>query len=168
MDNKKIRIYNQDKTEVLEYENLDFEAGYIVDKEEIIHHEAIEAQEEQGHFQVVAEYVNGGQDVKWIIDQEARPGEDAYDEIVQYQVYIPYSQEYMAHKEMRKQYRVLQKKLTQSDHKLLKHLEGYYTEEEYEPIKEQRENYRIAIRNLRTKMTPEDLLEIEREDGLID
>ena len=163
----KIRIYNQDKTEVLEYENLDFEAGYVVDREEIIHHEAIEPKEEQGHFQVVAEYANGGQDVKWIVDQEAVAGEDAYDELVQYQIYIPYSQEYMAHKEMRKQYRTLQNKLTQSDHKLFKYLEGYYTDEEYAPIKEQRENYRIAIRNLKTKMSPEDLLEIEMEDGLI-
>lgn len=160
------RIYNQDKTQVLEYDNLDFETGYLADREEIIHHEAIEGREEKGHFQVVAEYENGGQDVKWIVDEEAIEPQDAYDEIIQYQVYIPYSDEFIAHKALVNQYKDLLNKLHKSDFKLLKYLEGYYTEEEYESIKKIREGYREAVRELAKSLTPEDIFKIDQEQDL--
>ena len=162
----KFTIYNQDKSQVLEYDNIDFNAGYLVDMEDVIHHDAIEGKEEVGHYQTIAEYENGGKDVVWVVDEEAIEGREAYDEVIQYQIYIPYSKEFMEHKATIAQYKDILNKLAKSDHKLLKYLEGYYTEEEYEPIKQIREGYRQAIRELSKKLTPEDLSEIDQAQDL--
>lgn len=162
----KFTIYNQDKSQVLEYDNIDFNAGYLVDMEDVIHHDAIEGKAEKGHYQTIAEYENGGKDVVWVVDEEAIEPQEAYDEIIQYQIYIPYSKEYMEHKEVIAQYKDTLNKLAKSDHKLLKYLEGYYTDEEYEPIKQIREGYRKAIRELTKQLTVEDLYEIDQAQDL--
>lgn len=162
----KIIIYNQDKTEILKYEDLDFDAGYLVDKEEVIHHDAIQEKEEIGHYQVLAEYENGGKDIAWIVDEEGIKGQDAYDEVIQYKIYVPYSKEYIEHRQLIAQYKDLWNKLLRSDYKLLKYLEGYYTDEEYAPIKQVREEYREAIRKLAEQLTPEDLLELDQAQDL--
>lgn len=87
-----MKIYNQEKTEILtEY---DLEKGYLV--EDKIVKEILPAQEEikeQGHYETIKEYRNGGKDVKWVVDiqgQEARPETPVYEDI---QVYIPYTEE---------------------------------------------------------------------------
>ena len=49
--------------------NPDLELGYLqyahILKE---HHRAVEAVEEQGHYEVIAVYPNGGKDVEWVVD----------------------------------------------------------------------------------------------------
>lgn len=58
-----IKIYNEAKTEQLD--NYDWTKGYLVDdkifKE---HHPATEEVLEQSHIEVIAEYPNGGKDIK--------------------------------------------------------------------------------------------------------
>ena len=73
-----MRILDVNDVEV-EVPNL--ERGYL--KEEslfIAHHEAVEAVEEEGHWETVVEYPNGGRDVNWVADVPAVEAEEAWDE----------------------------------------------------------------------------------------
>lgn len=88
-----MRIFDQDGNELLR-EEIDFEKGYLVDDQIFIeHHEAIEAVEEEGHWETVAEYENGGKDVDWVVDVPAVEAKDAWDEYEDIQVYILYTEE---------------------------------------------------------------------------
>ena len=46
----------------------------------------------------------------------------------------------------------LKQQLNNSDYKAIKYSEGLYTDEEYEPIKRERENIREKIRKLETQI----------------
>ncbi|HAU87880.1 MAG TPA: hypothetical protein DCW90_21060, partial [Lachnospiraceae bacterium] len=76
---------------VIENPNLDL--GYIISDKEIVHHDAVEGVEEKSHYEVIAEYENGGKDVKKIIDVEGVEAKEAYDEEVDIQKYILYTTE---------------------------------------------------------------------------
>ena len=84
------RIFDEND---IELQNPDYEKGYL--KEDslfIMHHEAIEAVEEQGHWETIAEYPNGGKDVEWKIDVEgveAKEPWDEYEDILRYVLYTP-------------------------------------------------------------------------------
>lgn len=85
-----MRILNENNIEI---KNFDREKGYL--KEERIfveHHEAIEAVEEQGHWETIAEYENGGKDVEWKVDVagvKAKEAWDEYEDIMRYILYTP-------------------------------------------------------------------------------
>lgn len=80
-----MKIYNQDKTQVLT--DCDLSKGYLQqDKLFVAHHSSIE---EKGHWETTKIYKNGGKDVVWIVDAE---GQKEYDEYEDIQVYIPYSE----------------------------------------------------------------------------
>ncbi len=86
-----MRIFNCDKTE--ELTSYQPSMGKLVeDRLLIAHHDAIIAQEEQAHYEVVAEYPNGGKDVEKIIDVPAAEGREAYDEYEKILVCIPYTE----------------------------------------------------------------------------
>jgi hypothetical protein len=57
-----------------------------------MHHEAIKAVEEVGHYEVVAEYPNGGKDVEWIVDTPGVEAKEAWDEYEDILRYIPYTE----------------------------------------------------------------------------
>lgn len=85
-----MRIFDENNFEL---QNPDLEKGYL--KEDslfIMHHEAIEAVEEQGHWETIAEYPNGGKDVEWFVDVEgveAKEPWDEYEDILRYVLYTP-------------------------------------------------------------------------------
>lgn len=79
-----------------ELENPNLEKGYLQDSVHIIHHEAIAAVEEQGHYEVIAEYPNGGKDVDWIVDVEAVEAAEAWDEYEDILRYVEYTEEELA------------------------------------------------------------------------
>lgn len=83
-------IYNE-QGNVLE--NYDLTLGHIETHTRTIEHEAVEAVGEVSHYEVIAEYPNGGKDVKKVVDVPAVPGQEAWDEEIQYGVYIPYTEE---------------------------------------------------------------------------
>ena len=57
-----MRIFNAEKTEELNEQNIDTELGYIKrDRIFIAHHEAIEAVAEKGHYEVIKEYESGAE-----------------------------------------------------------------------------------------------------------
>ena len=85
-----MRVFNIDKTqELTEY---DLTKGYLKSDKIIIHHEAVEAIPDVGHYVVIAEYPNGGKDVEWVVEKEGVEGHEAYDEEELIDVYIPYSE----------------------------------------------------------------------------
>ena len=65
-----MRTFNQSKTK--ELTNLSMctdEIGYFVEDTLITYHEAIPGREEEGHYETVVEYPNGGKDVVWVVDK---------------------------------------------------------------------------------------------------
>ena len=81
----------------MELENPDLSLGYLrEEKILIVHHEAVEAVEEQWHYETVAEYPNGGKDVAKVIDIPGVEARDAWDEYETVQRYVPYTDEELA------------------------------------------------------------------------
>ena len=68
--------------------------GRLEMQKRIHHHEAVEAVEEQGHWETVAEYPEtGGKDVQWVVDVPGVEAQEAWDEEETYWLYIPYTEE---------------------------------------------------------------------------
>lgn len=157
-----MKIYtNELRTVELDPNQCDLELGRLEIKEEIIHHDAIEGVKELGHYEVIAEYPNGGKDIKWIVDTPEIEAQDAYDEVFTYQVYIPYTENYLAQRQCEKDIQEYQDLLAQTDYQVLKYMEGLYTEEVFTPIKEYRQSLRRKINETRDKLR--DLLKEEQE-----
>ena len=80
-------------------ENPDLTLGYLTDSTEEITHPAVEGVEELFHYETVAEYPNGGKDVRRVIEVPGVPGQDAWTEQVPIQRYILYTAEELAAQE---------------------------------------------------------------------
>lgn len=85
-----MKIYNQNM-ELIESPNLAL--GYLKHETVTVHHEAVEGVEEKWHYETIREYPNGGKDIKKVIDVPGVEAKDAWDEEIQIQIYIPYTQE---------------------------------------------------------------------------
>ena len=85
-----MKVYNKDKTNILE--EYDLSLGYL--KEDIIinHIDKVEAVEEQGHYETIKEYSNGGKDIKWIVDVKKIDAVEEQNIEEKIQVYIPYTE----------------------------------------------------------------------------
>lgn len=147
-----MKIYNEDKTQELVAENCNLSLGYLSTETETVHHEAVEGQEEQGHYEVIREYENGGKDVEWIIDVPKIEGHPAYDETIHFQIYHLYTADELELIQCKEQVEIYQKLLEESDFKAIKYAEGLYTEEEYFPIKTERQTYRQSINALNQRI----------------
>lgn len=74
--------------------------GRLEMQKRIHHYEAVEAVEEQGHWETVAEYPEtGGKDVQWVVDVPGVEAREAWDEEETYWLYIPYTEEELAQME---------------------------------------------------------------------
>ena len=80
----------------LEIQNPDLTLGWLRDETEAMEHPAQEGVPELSHYETVAEYPNGGKDVRKIIDREGIPARDAWTEQVPIQRYIRYTAEELA------------------------------------------------------------------------
>lgn len=84
--------------------NPDLTAGYLAADTEAVEHPAQDAVEELSHYETVAEYPNGGKDVRKVIDRAAVPAAPAWTEQLPIQRYIRYTaEELAAQEEARKQ-----------------------------------------------------------------
>ena len=89
-------IYN----EVMEpIENPDLSLGYLTASTRTVHHEAVEGVQEVWHYETVAEYPNGGRDVRKVIDVPGVPAQAAWTEQIPVQRYIRYTAEELAAQE---------------------------------------------------------------------
>ena len=97
-----MRILNQNDIELTE-EQINLELGYLKPESIIsIHHEAIEEVKEVGHYEVIAEYPNGGKDVAWVIDVPGVEAKEAWDEYEDIQRYVLYTEEELAARDAEK------------------------------------------------------------------
>ena len=95
-----MRILDENNIEI---ESPNLELGYLKpDRMFIQHHDAVEAVAEEGHYEVIAEYPNGGKDVKWVIDVEAVEAAEAWDEYEDVLRYVLYTEEQLAEREEQK------------------------------------------------------------------
>lgn len=107
-------------------ENPDLTLGHLVDDTEPVEHPAVEGVEEVSHYETVAEYPNGGRDVRKVIDVPGVPAQAAWVEQVPIQKYIRYTEEELAaQEEERKKVEALEKlpetvAALQEDNKTLK------------------------------------------------
>lgn len=77
-------------------ETPDLSLGWLEDKTQTIHHDAVAGVEEVSHYETLAEYPNGGKDVQKVVDVAAVAAKDAWDEEEQVQVYHLYTAEELA------------------------------------------------------------------------
>ena len=97
-----MRILDENNIELTE-EQINLELGYLKPESIIsIHHKATEEVKEVGHYEVIAEYPNGGKDVSWIIDVPGVEAKEAWDEYEDIQRYVLYTEEELAAKEAEK------------------------------------------------------------------
>lgn len=80
-------------------ESPDLMLGYLTDDTEPLAHPAVEGVEEVSHYETVAEYPNGGKDVRKVIDTPGVPAKAAWTEQVPIQRYIRYTEEELAAQE---------------------------------------------------------------------
>lgn len=85
-----MRVFNQDKT--IELKEYDLKLGHLEQDKLVTHIDAVNEQKEQGHYETVREYPNGGKDVAWVVDvPKVKPIEE-HDEVEDILVYIPYTE----------------------------------------------------------------------------
>nr|DAG16178.1 MAG TPA: Transcription factor HY5 leucine zipper, TRANSCRIPTION.0A [Caudoviricetes sp.] len=80
-------------------ENPDLTLGYLVNDTEPLEHPAVEGVEEVSHYETVAEYPNGGRDVRKVIDTPGVAAKAAWIEQVPIQRYVRYTAEELAAQE---------------------------------------------------------------------
>lgn len=83
--------------------NPDLKLGYLQDAQILKeHHPAIEAVAEEGHYEVIAEYPNGGKDVEWVVDVPGVEAQEAWDEYEDILRYVLYDEEQLAEMEVQR------------------------------------------------------------------
>ena len=85
-----MEIYNEQMERI---ENPDLTLGYLRPGTRTVHHDAVEGVSEQWHYETVAVYPNGGKDVSKVVDVPGVQAQDARDEDIPIQIYVPYTQE---------------------------------------------------------------------------
>lgn len=85
---------NEIYTENMErIEHPDLTLGYIKLGTRTVHHKAVEGVQEVWHYETVAEYPNGGKDVKKVVDVPGVEAKPAWEEELQIKIYVPYTQD---------------------------------------------------------------------------
>ena len=141
-----VPVYNETKTE--ELTEYDLTKGELKEDVLLVHHDAVEGQEEEGHYETIAEYPNGGKDVKWIVDKPFIEAKEAEDEQIRIKVYKPFDEKILALNAIMKQIDEIKKILSDTDYKAIKYAEGWYTEEEYAATLMYRQSLRDKIHEL--------------------
>jgi hypothetical protein len=86
-----MRIFDINDNEI---NNPDLSLGYLKDDKIFVkYHDAIEPVEEQWHYEIVAEYPNGGKDVEKVIDVVGVAAQEAWIEYEDIKRYIEYTAE---------------------------------------------------------------------------
>ena len=83
-------IYNEQMERI---EHPDLTLGYLRPGTRTEHHEAVEGVQAVWHYETVAEYENGGMDVRKVVDVQGVEAQAAWDEEIPIQIYVPFTQE---------------------------------------------------------------------------
>lgn len=125
-----MRIFNEDKT--IELNNIDETKGYLKADKILLKH--IDKVEEQGHYETIKEYANGGKDIAYVIDKPAVEEQDIYEDI---KVFIPYTNDELISNEINNLKGWYENYYSQHDQKLRRlHTLGKLTDEGKDPYNE--------------------------------
>ena len=116
-------VYNKDKTEILKEYNL--ELGYLKKDTIIKHIDKVEAVEEQGHYEIIKRFDNGGKEYKWVIDVEEVEAIEEQDVEEDIQVYIPYTEEEILKLNNKKRIQEQKEFLNETDYIIIKMSEEF-------------------------------------------
>lgn len=142
-----MRILDENGIEI-EENDVDNSKGYLTEEKLfVVHHDAIEFIPEKGHYEVIAEYKNGGKDVEWIVDIPAVEAKEAYDEYETILRFVPFSEKELDEIEILS----LKQKLAETDYCVIKIAEGSATLEEYSDVISERKKWRQTINDLENK-----------------
>lgn len=83
----------------VEIANPDLTKGYLKPETQTVHHDAVAGVEEVSHYETIAEYPNGGKDVRKVVDVPGVAAQEAYDEEVEVQRYVLYTADELAAQE---------------------------------------------------------------------
>lgn len=137
-----MRIFDENDNEILKY---DATKGRLKnDKRFVKHHEKVEAVQEEGHWETIAEYPNGGKDVEWVIDVLGVEAKDAWDEYEDILRYIPFTEQELALQRIAE----LKNMLFATDYNILKIVEGASTLTEMAGVIKKRASWRKEINEL--------------------
>lgn len=123
----------------------DMNKGYLIpDRLFIKHHNAVEAVAEQGHYETLREYPNGGKDVSWVIDVPAVEAKAEYDEYEEIMRYVEYAANELAARRIAE----LKELLQNTDYMILKVVEGAATLSQIAETVKKRAAWRKEINEL--------------------
>lgn len=91
-----MEIYNERMERI---ENPDLSLGALNPGKSAVHHAAVPGVAEEWHYETVAEYPNGGKDIRKVIDVPGVAARDAWDEEIAIQIYTPYTADELAQME---------------------------------------------------------------------
>ena len=115
-----MRILDASGVEYAENDELLKTGRFVQEKINTVFHEAIEAVEEVGHYETVAEYPNGGKDVEWVVDTPGQTARDAYWETEDILRFVPFTAQELAQRGIAE----LISQLRSTDAAVLEKLEG--------------------------------------------
>lgn len=166
-----MRIFDETKTRELESYNK--EDGYLIPDKLVIHHDEIPEKVLKSSKEIAEELEKDGKEVnlradgnyyvvtniaykdgvRWgndedLIEPIIEKGKEAWDEEEQIFIYTPYTEKQKAENKISE----LKQKLFESDYKAIKYAEGYLSEDEYAPIKNERQSWRDKINELEEKL----------------
>ena len=118
------------------------------DRRLVRHHEAIREIKEIGHYEVVAEYPNGGKDVEWCVDVPGVAARDAWDEYEDILRFVPFTEAETVAIRMDE----LKALLRDTDYHILKIVEGAATLVSCAEIIKQRAAWRREINELEERI----------------
>ncbi len=103
-------IYNEQMERI---ENPDLTLGYLRPSTRTKHHDAVEDVTEVWHYETVAEYPNGGKDIRRVVDVPGVAAQAAWDEVIPIQIYVPYTQEELNRMEAERSKPTQEERITQ-------------------------------------------------------
>lgn len=141
-----MRIFDENNIEIKE---PDISKGYLInDSLFLCHHEATESKEEEGHYETVKEYPNGGKDVRWVVDKPAVQAIEAWDEYEEIKRYVKFTDSELAQNRITE----LKNLLLETDYHIFKIVEGAATQSECKEIIDQRAQWRKEINELEEQL----------------
>ena len=157
-----MKIYAQDLITELKREDLDLSLGYLKNCENVTITPATKEIAEEGHYEIIKTYENGGQDVAWVVDQPYVSASEEERVTEEYQIYIPFSENHFHNKRLKDDINAYQAYLTKTDFQILKYIEGELDEADFLSIKAARKHCREEIKKLQTQLKPESEEERDR------
>lgn len=141
-----MRIFDENNNLLDSYDET---KGYLkTDRLFVCHHEAVEAVAEEGHWETIAEYPNGGKDVDWIVDVPGVEAKEAWDEYEDVYRFIPFTVKELAERRILE----LKQNLFDTDYNILKIVEGASTLTEMAEIVTKRAQWRKEINELEKEL----------------